>query len=182
MTAPTPATSASWPQRWQTFSSTTVRWFHLYANWLIGISWRRFLVLSLALVVVVAMVHDIPPFTWRYTEQVEASRPRVVVKPPKPPKMPKGAQNPPPLPGEGDVQINIGKNGIKITPRSAAEGASAAASSPDGPDIEIKLPPGMGGDAVREALQEARREIAEAMRREQESLRERRAELEQAAN
>ena len=187
MTAPT--TTASWPQRWQDFSSTAVRWFHLYANWLIGISWRRFLVLSLALVVVVAMVHDMPPLTWRYTEEVPVSRPRVVM--PKPPKAPKAARTPetpqapqspqtPQTPQGGvDVQINIGKDGVKITPRSAA--AASAASAPGAADIEIKLPPGAASDAVREALEEARKEIAEALRREQENLRERRAELEEAA-
>ncbi len=192
MTAAT-TTSATWPQRWQVFSSTAVRWFHLYANWLIGISWRRFLVLSLALVVVVAMVHDMPPFTWRYTEEVPVSRPRVVV--PKPPKPPKAARAPeatpapvapvapvaPPAPQGGvDVQINIGKDGVRISPRVAGAAASAA-SAPGAGDIEIKLPPGATGDAVREALEEARKEIAQALRQEQENLRERRAELEEAA-
>jgi len=191
MTAPQPANTASLQQRWQTFSSTAVRWFHVYANWLISISWRRFIVLSLVLVVVVAMVHDIPPFTWRYSEQVEA-RPRVVVVPPKPPKAakaPKTAQVPatPEPPSDVDVHVRIGKEGIRITPPRSAGEAAAAGSAASGAqaaearDIEIKLPPGMGGDAVREALEQARREIAEAMQREQQNLRERRAELEQAA-
>jgi len=187
MTAPNPVNSASLQQRWQAFSSTAVRWFHIYANWLISISWRRFIVLSLVLIVVVAMVHDIPPFTWRYSEQVEA-RPRVVVMPPKPPKAPKASKNAqapktPESANDVDVNVRIGKDGIRITPRGAADAASASASaaSAAGPEIEIKLPPGMGGEAVREALQQARREIAEALQREQESLRERRAELEQAA-
>ena len=190
MTAPTTANPVSWQQRWQTFSSTSVRWFHAYANWLTGISWRRFIVLSLVLVVVVAMVHDMPPFTWRYTEQVEARRPHVSL--PKPPKAPKRAQSAKPPeapepPADVDVHVSIGKNGIKISPRTAAEAASAAASAASGaqgtagPDIEIKLPPGLASDAVREALEQARREIGEAMRREQENLRERRAELEEAA-
>lgn len=181
MTATT--TSASWPQRWQTFSSTAVRWFHVYANWLISISWRRFLVLSLALLVVVGIVHDIPPFTWRYTEEVPVTRPRL-------PKLPKARVTPPapaappaapkPPGGPESVNISIGKDGIKITP-SVAGAAASAASAPGGSEIEIKLPAGVASEAVREALEEARREIAEAIRSEQESLRARRAELEEAA-
>jgi Histidine kinase len=187
MTAPTAATAHAdtWSQRWQRLSSASVRFFHFYANWLISISWRRFIVLSVALVVLVAMVHDIPPFTFRYTEQVETTRPRVRAVPPKAPVAPKAPRpaKAPEAPAES-IEINIGKDGIKITPRSGAAAASAAASAASGADsgeINIRLPPGVANQAVREALEQARREIAEAMRQEQENLRERRAELEQAA-
>ena len=46
---PTPASpnsAALWQARWQRFSSAAVRSFHVYANWLVGISWRRFIVLA----------------------------------------------------------------------------------------------------------------------------------------
>ena len=57
----TPAPHAvTWPQRWQRFAAASVRAFHVYANWLVGISWRRFIVYSLLLIVVVAVVHDSP--------------------------------------------------------------------------------------------------------------------------
>ena len=74
--SPTPNTGGSaqpedWFSRWQRFSAGAVRAFHAYASWLVSISWRRFIVLALGLVVVVAMLHDEPPFTWRVTEQVE---------------------------------------------------------------------------------------------------------------
>ena len=40
-------------QRWQAFSAAALRWFHAYANWLVGISWKRFIVYALALVMFV---------------------------------------------------------------------------------------------------------------------------------
>ncbi len=167
----TASTSAVWQARWQRFAGASVRAFHAYANWLIGISWRRFFVLALALLIVVAIVHDMPPFTWKVTEQVSAPAPRVVMVPPRQPAQPRPPKEPkaPQAPGKGesigDVQISIGKDGIKITPRSAAQAASAAdvaASAAGG--IEIKLPPGVAADAVREALEDARRDLEQAVR------------------
>ena len=46
---PTPSTS-TWAQRLQPL----VRGFHSYATWLVGISWKRFFVLSLLLVILAA--------------------------------------------------------------------------------------------------------------------------------
>lgn len=154
-----------WHARWQRFSAAAVRAFHAYGAWLVSISWKRFFVLALALIVVVAIVHDIPPFTWTYTEQIESSAPRVVVVPPRPPVAPRE----PKLKDLGDLHISIGKQGIRITPRGAASAASGAADGND--SIEIKLPPGEINSAIREAVEEARREIeASAREAQQEAI------------
>ncbi|HLL18160.1 MAG TPA: hypothetical protein VK439_05210, partial [Rubrivivax sp.] len=71
MNAPPQQASASWQQRWQQFRAASLRGFHAYANWLVGISWRRFIALSVALLVIVGILHDLPPFTWTFTERVE---------------------------------------------------------------------------------------------------------------
>jgi hypothetical protein len=188
-------TTARWASRWQRFSAASVRAFHAYANWLVGISWRRFIVLSLLLVVTVAIVHDSPPFTWTFKEEVEDRRPRVVIVPsppavPKPPKAavpPQAPQAPAPAgspapEGDAGVDIRIGKDGIRITPRSerpapaasaasAAEAAAeqarqaaAAAASAAARSLSIQLPPGEVSQAVREALAEAQRELEQALR------------------
>ena len=199
---------ALWRQRWQRFSAAALRAFHAYATWLVGISWRRFILLSLLTLIVVGILHDKPPLTWTVTEKVEDRSPRVVVVPPKapkepkPPKAPQGANAPtvpqtPQTPGapeapakpgsdtpirtetprKGDaaegVDISIGKDGIRITPRTqrapgaaasaAAPGLAASAASTHG-GVQITLPPGAASEAVREAVEEARREIEEAMR------------------
>lgn len=203
MNAPAP-TDATWQGRWQRFSAAAVRAYHAYGSWLVGISWRRFIVLSILLLIVVGIVHDLPPFTWTFTEEVKTERPRVLVLPPAPPRPaaaprpPKAMESPAPpgMPGEVEsdagVDISIGKEGIRITPRSeraapaasaaesAAEHARQAAESVDSAasamerELKIELPPGEVSQGVREALAEARRELEQA-------LREARADAEQAA-
>ncbi len=197
-TDPRPPNSraALWLSRWQTFSSAALRAYHAYGNWLVGISWRRFVVLATLLIVAVAMVHDKPPFTWSVTERVDVPQRRVVVVPrapriPNPPTPPATKDLPqPPATGKdiGGVQIDIGKDGVHITPKldrptqaaSAAEAAAAeaaraaesAASVSEG--LRILVPPGETSQAIRQAIAEARREIEQAVR-------EARHEAEQAA-
>ncbi len=145
---PPPADAAS---HWQRFSAAVLRGYHAYASWLVGISWRRFVVLSLALLIAVAMVHDLPPFTWTTTQQVPDTRPRVI-RVPKPPAAPAPPAEPQsdsgsqsssqrrssepkvqiqtPRPGEG-VEISIGRDGVRIMPRveDSERAASAAEES-----------------------------------------------------
>jgi hypothetical protein len=144
------------------------------------------------LLIVVAIVHDLPPFTWTVTEQVADTRPRTirVPSPPKPPRAPPATpqsgreerRSEPrveiqaPRPGES-VEISIGRDGVRIGPRveRAEQAASAAEQSAESArraaeatesasrGLRITLPPG-AGEAVREALEEARREIEQAAR------------------
>jgi hypothetical protein len=181
MNSPAPAMSAStlWAQRWKRFSAASVRGYHAYANWLVGISWRRFIVLALGLIIVMAILHDKPPFTWTLTENIESTPPRVVVLPQRPakapaapvaPAAPAAAKAPVQIetPGKGEgLEINIGKDGIRITPRAAkpADAASAAADAAStSQGVQITLPPGVASESVREALEDARRQIEESVR------------------
>ena len=175
-----PSGSAVWQQRLQRFSAGAVRAFHAYGTWLVSITWRRFIVLALALIIIMAIVHDSPPFTWTYTERVEAEMPRAVTMPPMPPapRAPR-AKTPTQI---GDVQITIGKDGIHITPRpgAAASAASAASAAASGSSIEIRLPPGEISAAIREAVEEAQREIEEAARQARQDAEEAARDAEQA--
>ncbi len=190
--APT-SPSASWAARF----APLVRAFHAYANWLVSISWKRFIVLSLLLLIITAILKDLPPFTWTMSERIEdrPARVKVVPKPPAPPAAPSAPGNGTEkahkpfikidkgAPGsKGDIEIQIGADGIRITPRAApAAGAAvvAAASAASAADavgravqaqasaaaggIRIILPPGATSDAVREAVEEARKEIESAV-------------------
>lgn len=167
---PAPGGQPSWTERWHAFSAASVRAFHAYANWLVGISWRRFIVLAVLLLAIVGIVHDMPPFTWTLTERVEDDLPPPIMVPPRAPVAPKAPAEPrvrieSPKAGEG-VAIDIGRDGIRITPRKPAAAASApeAAASVSEHGITIKLPPGVAGDAVREAVAQARTEIEAAIR------------------
>jgi len=147
MSAPASSTDI-WHARWQRFSAAGLRAFHSYANWLVSISWRRFIVLSLLLLIGVGILHDLPPFTWTVTEHFEGGTDRAErrSKPAKTPKLP-AVPAPPAEPAapaapksdlpiriesgsakEG-VDISIGKDGIRIVPKGKAPAAAASAAA-----------------------------------------------------
>ena len=165
-------TAERWRQRWQWFSGASVRTFNAYANWLLTISWRRFIVYGILLIVGVAIVHDSPPLTWRTTEVIQHERPKVVMvqRPPAPPASPAPPANrsrdiPIRIEGGKDgegVQISIGKDGIKINagrPASAAEGAEAAV--PASPAASAAVPAGLSAE-LRIAIEQVKREYEAA--------------------
>jgi signal transduction histidine kinase len=191
---PTLTPGAVWRERWHSLRDGSVRAFHAYANWLVGISWRRFIVLSLLALIFMAIVHDIFNFSWRTTTEYNESPRRLGrVDPPSPPSPP-GPVSPPAIriqgdkPGEG-VDISIGKDGIRIVPKAAtaaeieaaardAEQAAAAAASAAERSIRIVVPPGTSEQAVQEALAAARVQIREQV---QDAVREARQAVQEAA-
>ncbi len=201
----TPTPSVDWRARWQWLRDGAVRSFHAYARWLVGISWRRFFVLSLLLLILMAIVHDFFFFSWRTTTEI-TEQPRRLGRadppsPPSPPSVPIRIQGD--KPGEG-VDISIGKDGIRITPKSAspaaaasaaasaeahaeaavreAEKAIAAAASAAAGGIKIVVPAGTAEKAVQEALQAARDQIRDQVRESvRESVREAQRAVEEAA-
>jgi signal transduction histidine kinase len=176
--------------RWQRFSAASVRAFHAYAGWLVSITWWRFILLSILLLIVAGILQNVPPFSWRTSEVLDIEAvppptPPAHPAPPAPPEAPGQAREPivkieKPKPGNKDhgYEISIDERGVRITPKAApAPAASAAQGAPgaqgasgaqrgaasDAPSVEIRLPPGATSEAVREAVEEARREIVEAI-------------------
>jgi hypothetical protein len=137
--APLSTAKPTWGERF----APLVRAFHVYASWLVSISWKRFFLLALLLLIVSGILQNIPPFTWTISETVETRPSRVVVapRPPKPPEPPSapgapGATREPiikierPKKGtEESVEISIGEHGVRITPRTTPAAASAAAGA-----------------------------------------------------
>jgi signal transduction histidine kinase len=159
-----PANTAGQPSGWQHFKTGSVRAFHAYANWLVGISWKRFFVLSLLLLMLAGMLRNIPPFSWSYTRVLHL--PELTELPPEPPAPPDPSAKPQRHNTDRGVDISIDGRGVRITPKAAASqpaapasGASATDSSQ--PSIEIKLPP-KAAEAVREAVEEAVQEAQSA--------------------
>ncbi len=173
--------------RWQRFAAASVRAFHGYAGWLVSISWRRFVVLSVLLLIAAGILSSLPPFRWTFTERFSGPSPTAPITAPTTPTAP-AAPAPPappsthaqgsvitvdkPKPGsktEG-IDISIDERGIRITPKAAASSAgtaSASASAPSGtaePIVDIRLPPGVTSEAVQQAVREARRAIEAAVR------------------
>ena len=206
---PSPSPYSPGPSGWQRFASGAVRLFHEYANWLVGISWKRFFLLSVLLLIITAIVQKLPPFSFSWTEEIQTP---VVPKVPKTPELPKIPPIPPipsikiEKPSKGDdIAISIDKNGIRIGPRaagssasaasaasaaasaaSAALGASAAASGASGSTVEsddgaitITLP-GATREQIREAARAARDAAREARQQAREAAEEARQQAEDA--
>ena len=185
---------------WKTVSTTAVRLFHQYGNWLVGISWRRFALLSLLLLILSSVLQELPPFRTSWSEVIE-DVPRVT--PPKPPKVPEVPAIPK-VPNirietpntatspskDDDVVISIDRNGVRITPRSAtpasaaavaASAASAAASAASGA-AQAASAASSAGSSIEIALPGATREtIREAVRAAREAAREATEEARQQA-
>jgi signal transduction histidine kinase len=164
----------------QPIAQSFMRGFHAYANWLVSISWKRFFLLSLLLLVLAGITQSLPPFSYKVTEEVDEpiDRPQSPDTPP-PPKDPvvkveKGqasASDP-----EG-LDISIDERGIRIRSRKPAPAASAAsgagAASDDG--VTIDLPGSATKEIVQEAIDAARQAVqdaAEAQRNTQQAARE----------
>ena len=197
-----PSTStAVWPQRWQRLAAASLRSFHAYANWLVGISWRRFAVLAVLLLIAAAFLREVPPFSWSYTRKLPRPEARVVVKPvvpPGPPAAPASPTSPtaptaPQTPSSndpsrsGNVELKVDRNGVRIGVDTAAAsaGAASAPSAPSsasaGTQIDIKISGDSDAPQVREAIEEARRSIEEAVREARDAKREADQEVRAAA-
>jgi len=194
---------------WKSLSSATVRLFHQYANWLVGITWWRFALLSLLLLILSSILQKLPPFRTSWSEVIE-DIPAVVA--PKAPKTPAAPTPPvPKVPGirietpdgsygsskDDDVVISIDKNGVRITPRAAhppavgaASGASGTAGAPGASGAggvasapaAAASPASGAGSSIEIALPGATREtIREAVRAAREAAREAAEEARQEA-
>lgn len=164
---------------WSSFSGAVMRGYHAYGSWLVGITWMRFAVLSLLLLISTGILQNIPPFNlkWQTWEVVpEKKKATVKVERAKPPAP--GASAP-----EGEVEISIGEDGIRIRRGAAPPAGSASAPAFDigREGIEIKVPPGADSEAVREAVREARDQIKEAIAEAKEAAEEAAAEAKEAA-
>ena len=201
--APVAAENRFWPR----FAAGNVRLFHDYGNWLVSISWKRFLLLSLLLLILAAILSNLGSRSGS-SEEVTIS--------PATPTPPAAGKRQPAVridkksDPEDDVTISINKDGVRISPRRSARPATGAASAPvgaasaasvagraasalgpaasgasitataNGDSVEIHLPAGADSEAVRDAVDEARAAVVEAIRDSQRATQEATAETEQS--
>ncbi|MCV2356049.1 histidine kinase [Paucibacter sp. B2R-40] len=171
-------------QRWLILSAAVLRGFHTYAGWLVSISWKRFVVLAVALMIGVNILQDLPPFTWRISSTITPDEVTEPAEPetPAPPEPSAAARRAvkPLIKSDKPIhyEITIDENGVKVQPRKAKSAASApdaAASSaepaeadstevdPDLPSISIKLPKEAKSAEVKRAIEEAQSGIEQAL-------------------
>jgi signal transduction histidine kinase len=173
------------PSQWSRFAAACVATYHRYGNWLVSISWWRFFGLALALIVAMAIIHDLPPLSWTYTEVIkphEHTKSKSSSREPSESSKAKG--NRVYSSGKDGVEISIDENGVRIkarpkpgvppplptlpAPAAPAKPASPASGIPlpdlpPLPEVSIKLPPGANSEVIREAVEEAKREIESAI-------------------
>ena len=135
---PLPSPRQSW---WQRHSAEVVRAFHAYGNWLVGISWTRFVLLSVLLLIASAVLADLAA-SQRGGDSEEVTITPGVIHVPSVPSGP-GVPAVPALPGKKqpaitiekqdsqgrEVTISIDKDGVRIAPRMPAAATSASAAA-----------------------------------------------------
>jgi hypothetical protein len=155
----------------------------------VGISWKRFVVYAVALVISANILPSLPPFTWSVTETIEDTtgsvRPVAPPALPEPPATAQGTQGArpgdphrrsrPAVPASPKgLDISIDESGIRIKPRAKAasqpaSGASQAVDAtgepvaPKDTQVHIALPKGVDKEAVREAVEDAKAAIEDAI-------------------
>jgi len=92
--------------------------YRRYAEWLVSISWKRFIVLSIVLLIVAGILSELPPFTWDLAE------PKVVKSP--------SARS------SRDVNVTVDENGVRITPKRQRSKAPEIVIDENG--VQIRRP------------------------------------------
>src|SRR6266496_6033874 len=102
--------------------------YRRYAEWLVSITWKRFIVLSILLLIVAGIASNIPPFTWIISERTVKSTKRVT-------------------PSRSDVDVKIDEHGVRITPKRNRPQAPEIIIDERGVQIRRKADPESGKPA-----------------------------------
>ena len=169
---PLPAPARTWRERAEPLLDASLRGFHRYASWLVSISWWRFLLLSILLMIVVSITQSLPLFRYTVVEWVdepveppeEADEPSAP-QPERPPRKPLIKIEKPRGGASGSsegVDISIDEDGIRIRPRAAPAAASSPASAPVPAPPATPSPPSEADRKVDEAVRQAEQAAREA--------------------
>jgi len=158
------------------FGNGVARLYRRYAEWLVSITWKRFILLSILLMILAGVLSGIPPFSWDLatrTSKVPASR-NVDISVDE-----NGVRIKPRKKSSTAPEITIDENGIRIKRHGDAASGTPAQEiivddkgvqlrNPDGtvkpPPAAPKAPPAPTSfvdDIRREVIDEVRREVAQ---------------------
>jgi hypothetical protein len=158
-----------WLDRGRRFSAAAVRAFHVYANWLVGISWKRFALLAVALLIAANILQDLPPFTWRISEVIDEhghgdkKRLAQIEKEAR-----RAADQARQAAKKLHYEVKIDERGVRIQPVKPA--ASAASAAPpddevgppdDAPSIHIEFPASGKREDIERAIDQAKEQLAD---------------------
>ena len=158
----------TWTQR---FAPLT-RGFHAYARWLVGISWKKFFLLAVLLMICASLLQSLPPFSWLVSDHVSVKRVEKV-------RLPRVERSDSPIRIELHTHVDAPESAKTGTAPTTTEAAKAEGSSlpstasvrgegqirveirrDDRPTIEIKLP---ASSDTTDALGSVAREIQKAI-------------------
>lgn len=165
----------------QAVSAALVRYFHAYGNWLVSISWWRFFLISILVLVLAAITPSIFGGNSGHHQRQEVIKKSKPVAPPEAPSpTPATAASGPAAQGKVSVQIDgsgvhisaqdpqgqgaqlrIDEKGLRISnpsqlPASAAQGASAAQ-----PGVDIHIDRNATEEEIEQALETVRRALGD---------------------
>src|SRR5882672_6379610 len=92
--------------------------YRRYAEWLVSITWKRFFVLSILLLIVAGILSNLPPFSWDLTTRTSR------------------------VPTSRSVDITVDENGVRIKPKKKNSPAPEITIDEDGVHIKRKGEPG----------------------------------------
>ena len=118
-TAPQPPATSGWER----FSRASAIGFRRYAEWLVGITWKKFFLLSILLLIGMGILSEIPPFSLKFTISSDESPTAKVKKESKEAKEARVAKLKELKERYGDVDIKIDETGIHITRKRNAKAA-----------------------------------------------------------
>ena len=133
------------PSGWERFSRNTASGCRRYAEWLVSITWKKFFLLSLLLLIGMAILSEIPPFSLKFTIHSDDSTTKVRKKETKEQKEARAAKLKELKEKYGNVDIKIDETGIHITrkrDKAAKPEEKQEQKAPEPPAIPDPATPG----------------------------------------
>ncbi|MEO3689913.1 histidine kinase [Roseateles paludis] len=182
---PSPQQQA-WIDRTQRLKAEALRVFHVYASWLVSISWKRFVMLAVATLIGANILQHLPPFNWKVSEEFEiidetasreaARKEREKAREAARQKAREAArqQSRDTVRQEAkklQYEIKVDERGIVIAPvkppaaaSAASSAASAASTASDAPAINIEFPKDASRAEIEQVLERAKEQLSEFKR------------------
>ena len=172
-----PAGKAHWSRHWHALRVGAVRYFHAYGNWLVSISWWRFFLISILVLILAAITSSFVGGSSGHRHRHE-----VVVKNTQPtpsPEAPATDASAPAAKGKVSIQIDetgvhisaqdpegeaaqlqIDEKGVRIsTPADAPASAAQGAASAPKPGVDIQIRSNAKEQEIELALETVRRAL-----------------------
>ena len=177
---PPAADGQSWSSRWQALRAAIVRYFHAYGSWLVSISWWRFFLISVLVLVLASITSSmfIGNSGHHHRHQTVMKKTKPAASPQTPPDAPASDASDPATKGRVSVQIDetgvhinaqdpqgqgaqlqIDEKGVRISaPTDASTSAPQGSVSAPKPSLEvIQIGPHATEQEVEQALEAVRR-------------------------